>query len=240
VELAFVGRLLAACVVIGLVLAAVQLVARRLLRVRLKAAAVASSRSWKQRTSRVLRACTSCAWPTGTTSLAVAAEKSRRFVRFRPTASQRIWPRPPPKWGRFARCPAGCVTAAAKVRLLVLDDAAVLRTLVARLAEDLGHDVVGSVATVPEALDLLPALRPDAALVDGRIPQAGDIAGVVRRLRAVAPELAICLIAALDEGETVVRAREAGAAGALLRPVTRTGLAAALAALAGAPERRDA
>jgi len=36
VELAFVGRLLAACVVIGLVLAAVQLVARRLLRVRLE------------------------------------------------------------------------------------------------------------------------------------------------------------------------------------------------------------
>lgn len=35
-ELAFVGRLLAACVVIGLVLAGVQLVARRALRVRLQ------------------------------------------------------------------------------------------------------------------------------------------------------------------------------------------------------------
>jgi flagellar biogenesis protein FliO len=36
VELAFVGRLLAACVVIGLVLAVIQLVARRALRVRLE------------------------------------------------------------------------------------------------------------------------------------------------------------------------------------------------------------
>ena len=36
VELAFVGRLLAACVVIGLVLAGVQLVARRAARVRLE------------------------------------------------------------------------------------------------------------------------------------------------------------------------------------------------------------
>ncbi len=35
-ELAFVGRLLAACVVIGLVLAGIQLVARRALRVRLE------------------------------------------------------------------------------------------------------------------------------------------------------------------------------------------------------------
>lgn len=36
VELAFIGRLLAACVVIGLVLAGVQLVARRAVRVRLR------------------------------------------------------------------------------------------------------------------------------------------------------------------------------------------------------------
>ena len=121
------------------------------------------------------------------------------------------------------------------MRLFVVDDAAVMRDVVRRVARDLGHDVVGDAPTLELALVALAGRgddAPAAILVDGRIAGGPEtIAAVVRALRAASPASAVVAIAALEERETVRAARTAGASGAVLRPVTHTALAAALAGI---------
>ena len=127
------------------------------------------------------------------------------------------------------------------MRLYVVDDAAVMRAAIGMVADALGHVVVGEAASLEDALAGLAEIAVDAVLVDGRLSAdvreaprraEGDdlsVTSVVRTIRHAAPGAAIILIAALDEMPLVARARAAGAVGALLRPVSRSGLAVALA-----------
>ena len=118
------------------------------------------------------------------------------------------------------------------MRLYVVDDAAVMRAAIGHAARALGHAIVGEAASLQDALAGLAAIVVDAVLVDGRLPGAQPEA-VVRALRFAVPDAAIIVIAALDETPLVSRARAAGATGALLRPVSRSGLAIALALTPG-------
>jgi DNA-binding NarL/FixJ family response regulator len=131
------------------------------------------------------------------------------------------------------------------MRLYVVDDAAVMRAAIGHVASSLGHAVVGEAASLEDALVGLGAIAVDAVLVDGRLPAGGreairstegedpSLISAVQVLRRAAPGAGIVVIAALDETTLVARACAAGAAGALLRPVSRSGLAAALAAVRG-------
>lgn len=122
------------------------------------------------------------------------------------------------------------------MRLYVVDDAAVMRAAIGHVARALGHAVVGEAASLENALAGLAEIAVDVVLVDGRLPgQDLPPTSVVRALADAAPNATIIVIAALDETELVARARAAGAAGALLRPVSRSGLAAALAVVPSHP-----
>ena len=129
------------------------------------------------------------------------------------------------------------------MRLYVVDDAAVMRAAIGKVADALGHVVVGEAASLENALAGLAEIAVDAVLVDGRLAADGcaaarrtegddaPVTSVVRTIGLAAPGAAIILIAALDETPLVARARAAGAVGALLRPVSRSGLAATLACI---------
>jgi DNA-binding NarL/FixJ family response regulator len=56
------------------------------------------------------------------------------------------------------------------VRVVVADDAALLRQGVARLLTDAGFDVVGESATAEDLLEQVRARKPDVAIVDIRMP----------------------------------------------------------------------
>jgi DNA-binding NarL/FixJ family response regulator len=121
------------------------------------------------------------------------------------------------------------------MRVLFVDDAAVSRAAFARIARAAGFDVVGEAAGVDEGLALAAALRPDAVVVDGRL--VPDLpAAFVARLRARDPAVAIFVVAALGETALVRTAVEAGASGALLRPVLASQLARLLVPHASAAE----
>jgi DNA-binding NarL/FixJ family response regulator len=56
------------------------------------------------------------------------------------------------------------------VRVVVADDAVILREGLARLLEEAGFDVVGLAADADELLDLVEEAEPDVAIVDIRMP----------------------------------------------------------------------
>ena len=60
--------------------------------------------------------------------------------------------------------------------VLIVDDDAVFRSLVARMLEDEGFTVVAEAADVSQGLAMAKALRPNAALVDVRLPDGDGIA----------------------------------------------------------------
>jgi two-component system nitrate/nitrite response regulator NarL len=121
------------------------------------------------------------------------------------------------------------------MRVLVVDDAAVSRAAFARIARAAGFDVVGEAAGVAEGLALAAALRPDAVIVDGRL--VPDLSSAfVAPLRERDPSVGLYIVAALDETALVRAAVDAGATGALLRPILASQLSRILAPRASAPE----
>ncbi|WP_019548240.1 response regulator [Streptomyces sulphureus] len=125
------------------------------------------------------------------------------------------------------------------VGVFLLDDHEVVRRGVRDLleAED-GLTVVGEAATADEALVRVPALRPDVAVLDVRLPD-GDGVQVCRQLRSRCPELACLMLTSFDEEEALLDAIMAGASGYVLKQISGTDLVTAVHTLASGQSMLD-
>src|ERR1700689_1644784 len=89
--------------------------------------------------------------------------------------------------------PAGTAGGAGRVRVFLLDDHEIVRRGVRELLEaEPDIAVVGEAGTAQGALEQVPALRPDVAVLDVRLPD-GDGVSVCRALRSQTPGTA-CLM----------------------------------------------
>lgn len=97
-------------------------------------------------------------------------------------------------------------------RVLIVDDQPSFRRRLRRLLTLAGLTVVGEAGDVPEAESLLPALRPELAVVDVNLPGVNGLVGT-RRLKALAPHLRVILVSAYsDQADAFhLAAEEAGA-----------------------------
>ncbi|WP_016908768.1 response regulator [Streptomyces xiaopingdaonensis] len=125
------------------------------------------------------------------------------------------------------------------VGVFLLDDHEVVRRGVRDLleAED-GLTVVGEAATADEALVRVPALRPDVAVLDVRLPD-GDGVQVCRQLRSRCPQLACLMLTSFDEEEALLDAIMAGASGYVLKQISGTDLVTAVRTLASGQSMLD-
>jgi two-component system response regulator DevR len=118
------------------------------------------------------------------------------------------------------------------VRVFLVDDHEVVRRGVAEVLEDdPGLVVVGEAGTVAEALARVPAVRPDVAVVDMRLPD-GDGADVVRHLRARLPDVRFLVLSSYADDEAIAAAFAAGAAGYLVKQVRGADLVSAVRTIA--------
>ena len=83
-----------------------------------------------------------------------------------------------------------------------------------------------------QAVEELPALRPDVVLMDIRMPALDGIAAT-ERLRGAADPLAVLVLTTFGEDEVLWGAIEAGAAGFVLKDSSAEELIAAVRAVAG-------
>lgn len=106
-----------------------------------------------------------------------------------------------------------------RVRVFLLDDHEVVRQGITALLET-QHDieVVGEAATVAEALARIPAVRPDVAVLDVRLPD-GDGVHVCRELKDTLPGTACLMLTSYTDDEALFEAVMAGAAGYVLKEV---------------------
>src|SRR3954447_15162041 len=118
------------------------------------------------------------------------------------------------------------------VRVFLVDDHEVVRRGVAEVLEDdPGITVAGEAGSAAEALARVPAVRPDVAVIDVRLPD-GDGADLCRGLRARVPALRCLVLTSYSEQEALDAAVRAGASGFLLKQVRGPALVTAVRIIA--------
>ncbi len=119
------------------------------------------------------------------------------------------------------------------ISVFLLDDHEIVRRGIAQLltAED-DIDVVGEASNAAQALARIPALRPDVAILDVRLPD-GDGVTVCRDVRSsVTPPPACLMLTSYSDDEALFGAIMAGAAGYLLKQVAGVDLVGAVRTIA--------
>ena len=105
------------------------------------------------------------------------------------------------------------------ITVFLLDDHEVVRRGLRSLLEAAGGiAVVGESGSAEEAKRRIPALRPDVAVLDGRLPDGSGI-DVCREVRSVDPSIAALILTSFDDDEALFSAIMAGAAGYILKQV---------------------
>lgn len=106
------------------------------------------------------------------------------------------------------------------IRVFILDDHEMVRLGLRRLLEsDPDVDVVGEAGTAAAAIARIPALQPDVAILDARLPDGSGI-DVCREVRSQCPQTAAIIVTSFDDDEALFAAIMAGAAGYLLKQVS--------------------
>jgi DNA-binding NarL/FixJ family response regulator len=121
---------------------------------------------------------------------------------------------------------------APQIKVFLLDDHEVVRRGVAEVLEsDAGIMVVGEAKNASEALARVPALKPDVAVLDVRLPD-GDGVSVCRELRSRMPELKVVMLTSYSDDEALFEAIMAGASGYLLKQILGQDLISAVRTVA--------
>jgi DNA-binding NarL/FixJ family response regulator len=105
------------------------------------------------------------------------------------------------------------------IRVFLLDDHEVVRRGLRDLLESEGDIViVGESGSAKEATARIPALKPDVAVLDGRLPDGSGI-DVCRDVRSVDPDIKALILTSYDDDEALFAAILAGASGYVLKQI---------------------
>jgi DNA-binding NarL/FixJ family response regulator len=110
-------------------------------------------------------------------------------------------------------------SAGAQIRVYVLDDHVdVRRGLRDLFGAEPDIAVVGESGSAAEATRRIPALRPDVAVLDARLPDGSGIE-VCRAVRSQDPSVAALILTSYDDDDALFAAILAGAAGYVLKEI---------------------
>ncbi|MFF0203732.1 response regulator [Streptomyces sp. NPDC005017] len=133
----------------------------------------------------------------------------------------------------------GTFTEQNPIRVFLLDDHEVVRRgLTDLLDAEPDISVVGDADTAEHALVRGPALRPDVAVLDVRLPD-GDGITVCRELRSRMPELSCLMLTSFDDEEALLDAIMAGASGYVLKQIRGSDLVSAVRTVASGQSMLD-
>jgi two-component system, NarL family, response regulator DevR len=124
-------------------------------------------------------------------------------------------------------------------RIFLLDDHEIVRRGLADLLNGVeDFEVVGEAGTVAEALRRIPAVNPDVAILDGRLPDGSGIE-VCRIIREEQPKVRCLILTSYDDDEAIFAAVLAGAAGYVLKQIRGSNLVDAVRQVAAGQSLLD-
>lgn len=102
-------------------------------------------------------------------------------------------------------------------RIVIVDDAVFMRTVLRNILEEAGHEVVAEAATGEDAVAAYEKHRPDLVTMDLVMPGEGGLAAL-RRILSSDPEARVIVVSAVGQQRDVEAAIEAGATDFLVKP----------------------
>jgi DNA-binding NarL/FixJ family response regulator len=125
------------------------------------------------------------------------------------------------------------------ISVFLLDDHEIVRRGVRDLLEtDPDITVVGEAGTAESAIARIPALRPDVAVLDVRLPDGSGVT-VCREIRSRMPEVACLMLTSFGDDDALLEAVMAGAAGYVLKQIRGTDLIGAVHTVASGQSMLD-
>jgi DNA-binding NarL/FixJ family response regulator len=117
---------------------------------------------------------------------------------------------------------------ATPITVFLLDDHEIVRRGVRELIEaEPGLSVIGEASTAAEALQRIPAVRPDVAVLDVRLPDGSGVE-VCREVRSQIPTLACLMLTSFSDDDALFEAIMAGASGYVLKQIRGNDLITAI------------
>jgi DNA-binding NarL/FixJ family response regulator len=127
-----------------------------------------------------------------------------------------------------------------RISVFLLDDHEIVRRGVRDLlTAEPDIDVIGEAGTMASALQRMPALRPDVAVLDVRLPD-GDGVSVCREIRSTLPATACLMLTSYGDDQALLGAIMAGAAGYVLKQTCGSDLVTAVRTVAAGQSMLDA
>jgi DNA-binding NarL/FixJ family response regulator len=102
------------------------------------------------------------------------------------------------------------------MRILLVDDHALVRDGIASLVKAWGHEVVGQGSTGADAVELVERLSPDLVLMDVRMPVLSGLEATAR-IKAGHPKTAVVMLTVSEDEDDLFSAIKLGAQGYLLK-----------------------
>jgi two-component system response regulator DevR len=125
------------------------------------------------------------------------------------------------------------------IQVFLLDDHEVVRRGIRDVLEsEPDIVVVGEAGTAAEAIARVPAVKPDVAILDVRLPD-DDGVSVCRELRSKLPDLACLMLTSFGDDEALLSAIMAGASGYLLKQVRGSDIVGAVRTVAAGGSMLD-
>jgi two-component system response regulator DevR len=125
------------------------------------------------------------------------------------------------------------------IRVYLLDDHEIVRRGLRELIDaEPDLEVIGESGLAHEAARRIPALRPDVAIFDVRLPDGSGIDSC-REVRAVDPSIKALMLTSYDDDSALAAAMLAGASGFLLKDIKGNGLVDAIRAVAAGESLMD-
>ncbi len=125
-------------------------------------------------------------------------------------------------------CEALQMTDNGHIRVFLLDDHEVVRRGVHDLLSTEGDiEVVGEAGTAAEALTRIPAVHPDVAVLDVRLPDGNGVE-VCREIRSHHPSVKCLMLTSFSDDEALFDSIMAGASGYVLKAIRGTDLLSAV------------
>lgn len=118
------------------------------------------------------------------------------------------------------------------VRLLVVDDAMIIRELIKEAASDAGFEVVGEAANGQEAIERFQELRPDAVTLDLVMPKFDGL-HALDGILAIDPNAKVIVVSALEQTTILKDAFRKGATDFITKPFDKKLLVATIKNVVG-------
>ncbi len=130
-------------------------------------------------------------------------------------------------------------TTPSPIKVYLLDDHELVRRgLHDLLSAEPDIEIVGESGSAVSARAQIPALRPDVAVLDARLPDGSGIE-VCRDVRAIDPTIRALILTSYDDEQALFAAILAGASGYVLKQITGSGLVDGIRTVAGGQSLLD-